>query len=899
MTSIGKKNNMVSSLHFIAGLAAAALGVAALGSLLHPSALMVAKHALTVRQISALCFLISGLGLISLANAGAQTIIRACSATIIGVSGVNTFLFFIRFVFGGHAPVLGFVKDLDRYLSGASMPPNTATCFLLFGIALWRMTTPQSSRTLRGLAFLASLIMATALVFLLGHVGGLDSAYAWFRIIPMNLYSSVGFVALAVGIFTFVRGEEMRQGVQGLGVFPVPALFGVVTLVAFLWLASAARERQRTEEITDFHLEGLQKQFQTSVYEHIRGIVGVAQRQETAPTGGSPPPGEFEIVQAYYPAFRAIGWVHGNAPISWVVWEAGLHLPTDIAVDTQISRALSSVRSKGTIVVTPTLGGQHGGYLIIAAPSSRVRGVASMVVGVLDVARVFNPIVRGYLRGDYSVLVSADQIPIYGSPGARESSLRFARISAFELSGLEWTIILEPKAGFLKKENSPLPGVILLTGLLIVILLAAVFRLSRAAYLRASQAEGAYEQLKSESADRQAAERSLEETQAQLRQSQKMEAIGRLAGGIAHDFNSFLTAITGFSEIALTKLQGNPQVSVYLQEIRKAGEEAGSVIQQLLAFSRKQVLEMRVVNLNSSIKNMETLLRHLLGDGIELELELSHEVGRVRADPAQIEQVIMNLAVNARDAIGIYGTIRITTANTEVGDNCSIDQNAQEQIRPGPYVRIIVADTGRGMTAAVKAHVFEPFFTTKEVGKGTGLGLAVVYGIVRQSDGYVFVDSEPGRGTSFSIYVPMLPRGVVETPPVPKAEWNSADFTNRVVLVVEDNEGVRKLTCEALQIHGFTIMEAAGGEEALALLEKRGSPVDLLLTDIVMPQLSGDKLAEIVSKIYPETKVLFMSGYLGDMPIRKDIPLLQKPFTPQALVEMVAKVLGVSEKKAA
>ena len=283
-------------------------------------------------------------------------------------------------------------------------------------------------------------------------------------------------------------------------------------------------------------------------------------------------------------------------------------------------------------------------------------------------------------------------------------------------------MILEPKEEFLEKESSPLPGVILLAGLLILILLVVVFRLSRAAYLRAIQAEGAYEQLKQESAERQAAERSLEETQAQLRQSQKMEAIGRLAGGIAHDFNSFLTAITGFSEIALTKLRGNPQVSEYLQEIKKAGEEAGAVIQQLLAFSRKQVLETRVVNLNTSIRNMETLLRHLLGDGIELELHLSSELGRVKADPSQIEQVIMNLAVNARDAIGMYGTIKITTMDTEVGDNCSTDQNAPEKIKPGPYVKIIVEDTGRGMTASREGTRFRAVLHDEGGREGNGPG---------------------------------------------------------------------------------------------------------------------------------------------------------------------------------
>ena len=256
----------------------------------------------------------------------------------------------------------------------------------------------------------------------------------------MGLYSSIGFIALSMGVFAFVRAEENRQGVPGLGVFPVPALFGAVTLIAFLWLASAARERQRVEEMTDFRLGALQQQIETNILEHVQGIIGIAQRQGVSKNLGEPPPArDLEFFQNYHPAFRALGWADSHLQISWGVWEAGLHLPTAVIIEKHLAQALSIARAKGTTIVIPTFDAQSRGYLIVAAPCSLDGKGGGMVVGIIDVAQVFSPITRSYLLRDYSVLISAGQAPIFRTPGASEASLLFARIRSLpnERSGLE------------------------------------------------------------------------------------------------------------------------------------------------------------------------------------------------------------------------------------------------------------------------------------------------------------------------------------------------------------------------------------------------------------------------------------------------------------------------------
>jgi PAS domain S-box-containing protein len=378
----------------------------------------------------------------------------------------------------------------------------------------------------------------------------------------------------------------------------------------------------------------------------------------------------------------------------------------------------------------------------------------------------------------------------------------------------------------------------------------------------------------------------------QFTQAQKMEAIGRLAGGVAHDFNNLLTIINGYSELLLEKLGSEHAASGYLKEIKGAGDRAASLTRQLLAFSRRQVLAPQVLNLNVVIANLEKMLTRLIGEDIKLHTILGPSLAPVKADPGQIEQVLMNLAVNARDAMPSGGNLTIETSDVELDENYA---DSHPTVQPGPHVMLAVVDTGTGMTPETKARIFEPFFTTKEKGKGTGLGLATVYGIVKQSGGSIWVYSELGQGTVFKIYLPAVSELPVEKGHA-KAEMGPA-FGTETILVIEDEEGVRTLVRHALESRGYKVLETDDAEEAVALCTNHEGTIHLLMTDVVMPKMSGPAVAERVTALRPGIKVLYMSGYTDDAVVRhgiltQDMPFLQKPFSPAALRKKIREVLG-------
>jgi two-component system, cell cycle sensor histidine kinase and response regulator CckA len=392
------------------------------------------------------------------------------------------------------------------------------------------------------------------------------------------------------------------------------------------------------------------------------------------------------------------------------------------------------------------------------------------------------------------------------------------------------------------------------------------------------------------------------ELEERLRQAQRMEAVGQLAGGIAHDFNNLLTGITGYTEFALTALQnGDGVVREDIDEIRKAADRASSLTRQLLAFSRKQILQPKILDLNAVVEDTEKMLRRLIGEDIEVVTALGSGLGSVKADPGQIEQVLVNLVVNARDAMLNGGTVTIETSNVEVEGYHS--RASAGPVPPGAYVMLRVADTGIGMNEETKARLFEPFFTTKEQGKGTGLGLSTVYGIVKQSGGYVTVESEPGKGTAFKIYL----RRLAET----KDETEANDTTNpgavagsETILLVEDEDIVRRLVRQILERSGYDVIEACEGEEALEILQKAETPIHLLVTDVVMPRMGGAELVERLQSLGSSTKVLFMSGYtdkaiVSEGNLQPGTEFLQKPFTSAALAQKVRSVLDGASAAAA
>ena len=383
----------------------------------------------------------------------------------------------------------------------------------------------------------------------------------------------------------------------------------------------------------------------------------------------------------------------------------------------------------------------------------------------------------------------------------------------------------------------------------------------------------------------------LQQIEEQLRQSQKMEAVGQLAGGVAHDFNNLLTAITGYTELSMRKLREEDPIFHNLGEIRKAANRATSLTRQLLAFSRRQVLQPKVLDLNRIITDTEKMLARLIGEDIGLRTILDPALGSVRADPSQIEQVLMNLVINARDAMPEGGNLTVETQNVYLDADYAGRHIAVES---GPYVLLAVSDTGLGMNNETKARIFEPFFTTKEHGKGTGLGLSTVYGIVKQSGGSIWVYSELEEGTTFKVY---LPRVDEVTPEYmrPGARSQSTQGSE-TILLAEDDELVRNLARDILEWSGYTVLEAPNGGAALLLCEQHEGEIDLLLTDVVMPELSGRQLAERLEKIRPRMKAVYMSGYTADTVLRRgaledEAKFIQKPFTPDALLHKVREAL--------
>jgi two-component system, cell cycle sensor histidine kinase and response regulator CckA len=385
--------------------------------------------------------------------------------------------------------------------------------------------------------------------------------------------------------------------------------------------------------------------------------------------------------------------------------------------------------------------------------------------------------------------------------------------------------------------------------------------------------------------------RQLEE---QLRQAQKIEAVGRLAGGVAHDFNNLLNVITGYGQMLFRRLAEGPEREK-TRAILQAADRAAGLTRQLLAFSRKQVLEPKVLDLNAVVSGMDEMLRRLIGEDIELEADLAADLGRTRADPGQLEQVLMNLVVNARDAMPRGGRVTLETANAEMDDAYVRDHLGA---RPGRYVTLAVRDTGLGMDAETQKHIFEPFFTTKEKGKGTGLGLATVYGIVKQSEGYIWVESAPGAGTTVRVYLPRVEgEPVAEGPKRPAVPEEAPARGTETVLLVEDEEMVRRMTREVLEGAGYQVLEAASGFDALRVSSGHRGRLDLLLTDVVMPGMSGRELAERLAPVRPGMRVLYMSGHTDDAIFHHGVTqaatgFLQKPFTPETLERRVRELLG-------
>jgi PAS domain S-box-containing protein len=377
----------------------------------------------------------------------------------------------------------------------------------------------------------------------------------------------------------------------------------------------------------------------------------------------------------------------------------------------------------------------------------------------------------------------------------------------------------------------------------------------------------------------------------QLLHAQKMEAVGRLAGGVAHDFNNMLTVISGYNRMILDELSTLDPMRGYAEEILQAADRAGALTQQLLAFSRRQVMQPRVISINGVISQTEKMLRRLIGEDVEIDFGLAPDAGNIKADPGHVEQAIVNLAVNARDAMPMGGRLGIETANVHLDENYA---RTHMGVVPGDFVMVAVSDNGTGMDIETRRRIFEPFFTTKEKGKGTGLGLATVYGIIKQAGGDIWVYSEPGRGTTFKLYFPRVAESAVETA---VADVAQSESNSETILVVEDEKAVRDLTVRMLQRLGYRILTAAGGAEAIEISRGHAATIHLLLTDVVMPNMSGRQLADHLVLSRPDMKVLYLSGYTENTVLHHGVldagvEFLPKPFSREVLGKKLREILG-------
>jgi signal transduction histidine kinase/ActR/RegA family two-component response regulator len=407
---------------------------------------------------------------------------------------------------------------------------------------------------------------------------------------------------------------------------------------------------------------------------------------------------------------------------------------------------------------------------------------------------------------------------------------------------------------------------------------------------RTADLERANAELQREIVERQRTEEALRRSEDQLRQVQKLEAVGRLAGGIAHDFNNLLSVILSYSDMLRTELDADNPLRSGVDEIHQAGRRAAELTRQLLAFSRQQVLDPSILDLNAILGGVSNMLKRVLGEDVELRMALASGLGKVKADRGQIEQVVMNLVVNARDAMPGGGRLTIETADVDLDEAYA---SHHLEVQPGRYVMLAVSDTGMGMDRKTQANAFEPFFTTKERGKGTGLGLSTVHGIVKQSGGSIWLYSEPGSGTTFKIFLPVA-EGAVE--PARPAAVEAPARGSGTILLVEDEDQVRKVVCSMLRRAGYAVLEARAPDEALVIADQRQVHIDLLLTDVVMPRMNGRQLAERVLALRPGIKMLFMSGYTDDVILNhgvldSGVAFIQKPLTPDALTRKVRQVI--------
>jgi signal transduction histidine kinase/ActR/RegA family two-component response regulator len=594
-----------------------------------------------------------------------------------------------------------------------------------------------------------------------------------------------------------------------------------------------------------------------------------------------------QLAMSGYPGYQAILWVDPEFQERWSVPREGkADIATDESLDLARLAALQTAKDSDGVIVTRSVNLQQGGRgLLVWVPVFRNHKFSGYILGVYRVQTLLDSLLRDVGPG-YSVTVSDGDDQIYqrqaAAPPTRDEPAQEAPVHFQELT---WVVRVWPIPG--KSDGqSILPQVTFVGGLVLAAWLAVTAYMAEAAKLRAKELAAANKELKKEIAGREKAEEA-------LREAQKMEAVGRLAGGVAHDFNNMLMVIRSQAEVSLNGLAPGDPLRLELDEIVRTSDRASSLTRQLLAFGRKQMLKPQVLNLNTLVAQVAALLPPVLGVDIQLKLELEQDLDPIKADFSQLEQVMMNLVFNARDAMPNGGQVTIRT------ENVSLDETwvaSHAGMHPGPHVMLAVNDAGCGMDQEILAHIFEPFFTTKDRTKGTGLGLASVYGTVHQSGGYITVSSKIGEGTQVQIYFERA-HGMVEVE-APQERAPSMPG-HETILVVEDDDAVRRMTKELLSIKGYQVVEARSAKEAIQFMERHGETIDLVLTDLTMPGMKGQELGEVLAKLHTDVRLLYMSAYTEDAlqtngTLIAGTAFIEKPFSADELAQKVRGVLGTN-----
>ncbi|MGA8145108.1 MAG: response regulator [Candidatus Acidiferrales bacterium] len=673
----------------------------------------------------------------------------------------------------------------------------------------------------------------------------------------------------------------------------LPAIFGLTTVLAalILWQLLLGHRRVEIQAATKEQALFVRTKTESELKASILLLEQLAGRWQAAgERNEADMESDVELALSGYPAYQAIEWVDPSYRVLWVTpqnrnrGERG----ADLKFDEPSRMALESAQESRSVIVThPVKFRQGGSGLLICVPVYSHDKLSGFLLGAFRYQALLSPILAD-VAPDYWIEIYDGGEQIYNRSAGSQPARQWVQTADIQFQQITWRAYAWPKPVTLAYTRSPLPQVAFVAGILLAGMLGFAVYMAETAELRAKALVKANAHLEKEIAGREQAEDA-------LRQAQKMEAVGRLAGGVAHDFNNLLMVIRGHAALSLRNVSVDGSLRRELDEILQATDRASSFTRQLLAFSRKQVLQPRVLDLNALTTQVANMLPPVLGDDIKLSIDLDPQLGHVKADAALLEQVLMNLVFNARDAMQEGGELTIQTLNT-VLDEASL--SAHPGAHAGPYVVLLIRDTGHGMSEETQSHIFEPFFTTKDRGKGTGLGLATVYGTVNQSGGFISVSSKVGTGTEIRIFLPRV-EDPVEAPEGPEIPVR-AHKGEGTILVVEDDDAVRRMTREFLKIGGYTVLEARSGADAIQFMERREQAIDLVLTDVLMPGMKGRELVERLAKLRSGIKVLYMSAYTEDAAINIGVlspgtAFIEKPFSPDDLANKVREVLSASE----